>query len=74
MLNEVASRSVVRCDGIKFLIDEIKTLAPEMARQGNPVLVVIDQANYLTQGCFIQVRIYVLVLTTVPNLKILHDW
>ena len=54
-LNEINSRTLVRCDGIQFLLEEIKTLAPEMAQNGNPVLVVMDEANYLTQGCYVQV-------------------
>jgi len=73
-LNEINSRTVVKCDGIQFLLDEIKTLAPEMARNGNPVLVVMDEANYLTQGCYVQVYQDPEKIREYPDQRMLKHW
>ena len=40
---------------MKFLIEEIKTQSEEMAANGMPVLVVTDQANFMTQGCYVTI-------------------
>ena len=45
----------LRCDTMKFLIEEIKSQSEEMASNGMPVLVVTDQANFMTQGCYVTI-------------------
>lgn len=73
-VNEALSRSIKRCDGIKFIIEEIKTLAPEMAKTGNPVLVCMDQCNYLTQGCYVVVYDDPEKIRTHPEQRGLPHW
>jgi len=55
ILEEGHTRFQLRCDTMKFLIDEIKTQSEEMAANGMPVLVVTDQANFMTQGCYVTI-------------------
>ena len=45
-----------------------------MARKGNPVLVVVDQANYLTQGCYVQVYVDPEKIKHYPEHKGLKHW
>ena len=74
VLNEIRSRTIIKCDGIKFLLEEIRTLAPEMAKNGNPVMVVIDDANFLTQGCYLQVYVDPEKIRAYPDQRGLPHW
>jgi len=55
LLEEGYQRYQLRCDTMAFLIREIKAQAPQLAEQGTPVLVVTDQANLMTQGCYVSI-------------------
>lgn len=45
-----------------------------MAKNGNPVMVVIDDANFLTQGCYLQVYVDPEKIRAYPDQRGLPHW
>ena len=67
IVDEAYSRYPLRCDGMKFLIEQIKEQTQTLLEMGHPVLVVTDNCNFLTQGC------HVTIIRNVENIPF-TDW